>query len=345
MILPATTLIESIAVFALCAAVVWYSGARLAYLADTLADRFKLAKSLVGLVLLSLATSLPEVATTLSAAIQQSRELVLNNLFGGIALQTAILAMSDFWARGPITNYPRNANHALEATLLVFLLGLTLVVINLGETVVFAGIGLGSVIVAVGYVGSIWLLRRYDDSSDWVPVDLPDPEPLPFPAPSGLAGSGNSGLIWQAFGACCAILVFGILLVVFAERIADQSGLGTGFIGVTLLAAATSLPELSTSIAAVRIGAYTMAISNIFGSNLIMLVLVFPADMLFRAGPILQETSRSISLALAFGLVVTAIFLTGLIVRRKPKIGTIGLDSIVVLVIFLLSLVAYYYVR
>lgn len=345
MMMPATTLIESIAVFAVCAVVVWFSGARLAYLADTLADRYKLAKSLVGLLLLSLATSLPEVATTLFAAIQQARELVLNNLFGGIALQTAILAMSDFWARGPITNYPRKANHALEATLLVFLLGLALVVINLGETAVVAGVGLGSMIVAAGYVGAIWLLRRYDSSSDWVPVDLPNPDPLPFPAPTGLSEWKNPVLIWQSLGACGAILIFGVVLVLFAERIADQSGLGTGFIGVTLLAAATSLPELSTSIAAVRIGAYTMAISNIFGSNLIMLVLIFPADILFRAGPILQNASRTVSLALAFGLVVTAIFLTGLLVRRKPKLGALGLDSVIVLVVFLLSFAAYYHAR
>jgi cation:H+ antiporter len=149
----------------------------------------------------------------------------------------------------------------------------------------------------------------------------------------------------QAVVACVAILVFGILLVIFAERIADQSGLGAGFVGATLLAAATSLPELSTSIAAVRIGAYTMAISNIFGSNLIMLVLVFPADILFRAGPILQDTSRTVSLALAFGLAVTAIYLTGLIVRRKPRLGEFGLDSILVMLTFLGSLVAYYFAR
>ncbi|MGB3245065.1 MAG: hypothetical protein WBB25_11055 [Sulfitobacter sp.] len=343
--IPATPLIQSVFFFALSAACVWVAGARLAYLADALADRFKLAKSLVGLLLLSLATSLPEVATTLTAAIQQSRDLVLNNLFGGIALQTAILAMADFWARGPITNYPRKANHALEATLLVLLLSVALVVTNLGETFVIAGVGLGSVCIAVIYGGAIWLLRRYDDSSDWVPVDLPDPDPLAFPAPTGLAQAPDTSLIWQAAASCIAILIFGLLLVLFAERIADQSGLGTGFIGVTLLAAATSLPELTTSIAAVRIGAYTMAISNIFGSNLIMLVLVFPADILFRAGPILQDTSRTVSLALAFGLIVTAIYLTGLIVRRKPKFGVFGLDSILVLVTFLVSLAAYYYVR
>jgi cation:H+ antiporter len=343
--IPATSLIQSLVFFALSAACVWVAGARLAYLADALADRFKLAKSLVGLLLLSLATSLPEVATTLTAAIQQSRELVLNNLFGGIALQTAILAMADFWARGPITNYPRKANHALEATLLVLLLSVTLVITNLGETFVFAGVGVGSICIAVIYVGAIWLLRRYDDSSDWVPIDLPDPDPLAFPAPTGLASAGNTSLIWQAIASCAAILIFGLFLVLFADRIADQSGLGTGFIGVTLLAAATSLPELSTSIAAVRIGAYTMAISNIFGSNLIMLVLIFPADILFRAGPILQNTSRMVSLTLGFGLTVTAIYLIGLIVRRKPRIGVFGLDSILVLLTFLASLAAYYYVR
>lgn len=332
-------------VFSGCAACVWIAGARLAYLADALADRFKLAKSLVGLLLLSLATSLPEVATTLTAAMQQSRDLVLNNLFGGIALQTAILAMADFWARGPITNYPRKANHALEATLLVLLLSVALIITNLGETFVVAGVGVGSMAIAVIYCGVIWLLRRYNDSSDWVPVDLPDPDPLAFPAPTGLSDTADVSLILQAVVACVAILVFGILLVIFAERIADQSGLGAGFVGATLLAAATSLPELSTSIAAVRIGAYTMAISNIFGSNLIMLVLVFPADILFRAGPILQDTSRTVSLALAFGLAVTAIYLTGLIVRRKPRLGEFGLDSILVMLTFLGSLVAYYFAR
>ncbi|WP_299740173.1 hypothetical protein [uncultured Roseobacter sp.] len=343
--IPATTLTQSIFCFAFCAAIVWFSGARLAYLVDDLADRFKMAKSLMGLLVLSLATSLPEVATTLSAAIQQSRDLVLNNLFGGIALQTAILAMSDFWARGAITNYPRKANHALEATLLVFLLSVALIIVNLGETFVLWGVGLGSCLIALLYVAAIWLLRRYDASSDWVPVDLPDPDPLPFPAPSGLAESGNASLIWQSLAACAAILLFGLLIVVFAQRIADQSGLGTGFVGVTLLAAATSLPELTTSITAVRIGAYTMAISNIFGSNLIMLVLVFPADILFRAGPILQGTPPMVSLALSFGIAVTAIYLIGLIVRRKPKLGFVGLDSILVLLTFLASMAAYYYVR
>ena len=345
MSLPETSLLLTIVMFAVCAAAVWTAGARLAYLADALADRFHLAKSIMGLVVLSLATSLPEVATTLSAAVQQARDLVLNNLFGGVALQTAILAMSDFWARGAITNYPRKANHALEATLLVLLLGMTLAITQLGEPLALGHVGVGSVVLALVYAGAIWLLRWYDDASDWVPVDLPDPDPLPFPAPTGLSEKSSQSLLVQAALACLVILVFGILLVVFAERLAVQSGLGTGFVGVTLLAGATSLPELTTSITAVRMGAYTMAISNIFGSNLIMLVLVFPADLLFLRGPILRDASGTVSVSLTVGIIVTSLFLVGLIVRRKPKLGTLGLDSILVLVVFGLSLLSYYVMR
>jgi cation:H+ antiporter len=270
---------------------------------------------------------------------------VLNNLFGGIALQTAILGVADFWARGAITSYPRKANHALEATLLVLLLAMTAIITTLGETVTLFQIGPGSVLIALAYAGAIWLLRRYDGSSDWIPVDLPDTEDRPFLAVADDGAASNRSLLTQSVLACLAILVFGLLLVVFAERIAVQSGLGTGFIGVTLLAAATSLPELTTTITAARLGAYTMAISNIFGSNLIMLVLVFPADILYRGGPILQGTSQTVSLALSFGIAVTAIYLVGLIVRRKPKIGVLGLDSVLVVVTFMGSLVAYYCAR
>ena len=255
------------------------------------------------------------------------------------------MGVADFGARGAITGYPRKANHALEATLLVLLLAITLVITNSGETWVLFQIGPGSVLIALIYAGTIWLLRRYDGSSDWIPVDLPDLEERPLLAMRDDGVAQNRTLIVQAIAACLAILVFGLLLVVFAERIAAQSGLGTSFIGVTLLAAATSLPELTTTITAARLGAYTMAISNIFGSNLIMLVLVFPADILYRGGPILQGTSQTVSLALSFGIVVTAIYLVGLIVRRKPKIGALGLDSVLVMITFLGSLVAYYFVR
>ncbi|SFR09492.1 cation:H+ antiporter [Poseidonocella sedimentorum] len=343
--MPDLSLISAAALFAVSAFAVWQAGARLAYLADALADRFHLGKSIVGLVALSTATSLPEIATTLSAAVKQSQDLVLNNLFGGVALQTAILAMADFWARGAITNYPRSANHALEAALLNLMLGLTIVLLVIGGRWSFGWIGLGSVVIALVYAGAIWLLRRYDRQGGWVPVDLPDFEPGEGPVPGDLHRLPSWRLLSRASAFCALILVFGVGLVISAEAIATQSGLGASFVGVTFLAAATSLPELTTSIAAVRIGAYTLAISNIFGSNLIMIVLVFPADLLYTRGPILHAPTPILFASLGFGILVTSIFLIGLIVRRKPRLGKVGLDSVLVLGAFVASLAVYFALR
>lgn len=340
------TLAQSGALFAICAAVVWFAGARLVYLVDALSDRFALAKSLAGLLFLAFSTSLPEIATTLGAAVQANAELVLNNLFGGIALQTAILATADLWARGAITNYPRKANHALEATLLVLLMALLLATLSMQEPVSFAHVGLGSIAIACIYAGAIWLLRWYDGANDWIPVDLPEEEDgLLRGAASSAHDSSTAVIIWQTALSITLIFAFGLGLVTAAEGIARGSGLGSSFIGVTLLAAATSLPELTTTIAAIRLGAYTMAISNVFGSNLIMVVLVLPADILYLPGPILRGTSATVTLALAFGAAVTAVYIVGLIVRRKPRLGPLGLDSLIVLGLYLLSLVAYFHMR
>lgn len=333
--------------FAAFAAGVWFAGARLTYLADELSDRLKLAKSTIGLVFLALATSLPEVATTLTAAIAQNAELVLNNLFGGIGLQTAVLAFADLWVRGAISNYPRKANHALEAVLLVGLLAIMQAAIIVQEPVSILSVGFGSVLVGFAYVGTILLLRHYAALSDWVPIDLP-PELESGIIPLLLAddrAQPTNTLLMKSLLTCVAILIFGIGLVLVAETLAVQTGLGSSFVGVTFLAAATSLPELTTTITAVRMGAYTMAISNIFGSNLIMIVLVFPADILYRQGPILRDAGQSTQLALTLGVLVTAIYLVGMIVRRKPTVGRMGIDSMFVVTAYLAGLMLFYLVR
>ena len=114
------------------------------------------------------------------------------------------------------------------------------------------------------------------------------------------------------------------------------------YLGVSLLAIATSTPEISTTFAAVRMGAYTLAISNIFGSNLIMVALVLPADIAYRAGPILGELSPAGQIGLLSGLVVTTMYVVGLLLRRTPRMFGAGVDSILVLAVYVASLFAVY---
>ncbi|NNF79366.1 MAG: hypothetical protein HKN05_15175, partial [Rhizobiales bacterium] len=312
---------------------------------DEIANRKRLAKGLVGLIFLAAATELPEIVTTLNAALQENANLVLGNMYGGIALQTTILAVVDgFFVSAALTSYPRKPTNALEASLLILLLGLVLALTTFGEPLAIAHVGVGTIVLAVAYASSIYLLRTYDARTDWLPVDLPD-EPTNISPLSG-ASKFSMHKLYFASGICClAILSFGTLIVWLAEAIAIQTGLGDNFVGATLLAGSTSLPELSTTITAARLGAYTMAISNIFGSNLIMIVLLLPADIAYRPGPILAQAGPSAQFAIVVGILVTAVYVVGLLVRRKPRVVRLGVDSALVLVLYAACLAGLYQLR
>ncbi len=333
--------------FCLASAAVWVAGTRLIRFADVLSDRLHLAKSMMGLLIIASATSLPEIVTTVSGSFSGNASLVINNLFGGIALQTAVLAIADYWARGSITHYPRKPDHLLEATFLLALMGLLWVVLISAEPVELAGVGLGSTAIFLAYVIALYVLRKASVETDWVPIDLPHStiDPLKVLTGERLEGWSTTKLQIGFFLACLGVFVAGICLMLLADQIADKSLLGRGFVGAVLLAGATSLPELSVTISAVRMGAYTLAISNIFGSNLIMIVLVVPADLIYQKSPILREADPTSQLALATGMIVTTIFMIGMIVRRKPMVGKLGIDSIAVLTVYIASMTGLYLLK
>ncbi len=334
--------------FAACAIGVWTAGTRLTICMDEIADRKHLAKGLVGLIFLASATELPEIVTTLNAALQHNAELVLGNMYGGIALQTTVLAIVDgLFVRSALTSYPRKPTNALEASLLILLLGLVLALTTFGEPLAIAHVGAGTILLAVAYMASIYLLRNYDAHTDWIPVDLPDEPAKQADIATHIKhpdGSINTLYVFAAV-CCVVILCLGTFIVWLAETIAVQTGLGDNFVGATLLAGSTSLPELSTTITAARLGAYTMAISNIFGSNLIMVVLLLPADIAYRPGPILAQAGASAQFAIVAGILVTAVYVVGLLVRRKPRIQRLGWDSALVLVLYALCLAGLYQLR
>ena len=338
----------NVALFLLAAAGVWIAGTRLSIYAEEISDRRRIGKALMGLIFLAGATSLPEIVTTFTASLENNAALALNNLFGGIALQTAILAAADAAVRNaPLTHFPRKLAPVLEASFLVILLALLQAIIIFGDRQIGLQVGAGTVVLIAAYFVAIYFLRRFDRRDAWRPVMLPEESDVD----EGLGwiakvrDVSSQMLTWGFVLAATAVLAFGVLLVETSDALAVQTGLGSSFIGVTLLAASTSLPELSTTIMAVRLRSYTMAISNIFGSNLIMVALVAPADILYRPGPILAQIDPTASFAIMAGLMVTMIYVIGLVVRSNRQIFGLGLDSATVLGIYLLSLVAFYNLR
>ena len=330
-------------IFLVAGCLVWIAGTRLAYHGDELATRFGLTKGFVGLIFLAAVTELPEIVTTLTGAHVDNAALVLGNMFGGITMQTAILAVADFFAvRYALSSWPRKPTHALLAVLLIILLSALLIITVIGDASLAFNVGIGAICLSCGYPLVIVLLRNYDEMDTWTPVDMPH---APETDGNGQTTAGryqsisNGKLILHSVAYSFLILLAGIALAITASAIADRTGLGSSFIGVTLLAASTSLPELSTTLAAARIGAYTMAISNIFGSNLIMLALILPADLMYRGGPILAEADAAAKFSIATGILVTAIYAAGILIRRTPQVLGAGLDSWLVMTVYSLSIV------
>jgi cation:H+ antiporter len=82
-------------IFVAAALVTWVAGVNLARTTDLLDDRYGLGEALGGMILLSIAGSLPELAITLSAAASGDLGLAAGNLIGGVAMQTLVLVIAD----------------------------------------------------------------------------------------------------------------------------------------------------------------------------------------------------------------------------------------------------------
>jgi cation:H+ antiporter len=329
------------ALFVVAAVVVWLAGARLALIGDELSERYRLEKEFVGLIFLAGVSKLPEIVTSITGAQIQRPDLVLGALFGSIAFNTAILAVADFFiVRGALTSWPRSPANAVSGVMLITLLSVLLAIMITGDLVLFGAVGIGGLALALCFPLVIGLQRSIDRRASWAPVDLPDTttKGLMIRDRSAVSAQSTWALLTKTAFYSLGILVGGVALTMTADALALQSGLGASFVGVTLLAIATSLPEFSTTIASVRIGAYTMALANIFGSNLITVALITPADLAYPRGAILSDAGQSSQLAVAIGIAVTAIYVAGILIRRTPRLFGAGIDSWLVIFIYLAML-------
>jgi len=150
-------------IFAISAAFVWMAGTRLAIYGDELSERLNLSREFIGLIFLATVTELPEIVTTATAALSGNASLVLGNLFGGITMNTAILAAVDFFiVRNALTSWRRKPNHALLAVLLIVMLAMLLGITFLGDVAIVLNIGLGAICLSGAYPIVIAMLRQFD---------------------------------------------------------------------------------------------------------------------------------------------------------------------------------------
>jgi len=337
-------------IFAMAGGMIWFGGFRLSIYGDAIAERKNWGRAFVGALLLGIVTSLPEVATTVTAAAIGNAALAVNNLMGGVAMQIAVLAIVDLlFVRGALTFFSPKPVLLMSGVLLVFQLGLTLAAMAAGEFASLLGIGLWPVLLMSVYLASMYFLYRYEGRARWVAADIPDES---YRAPTSEANIFLSedaytlGQIYWLFAGCAVlVIVGGYAASTTGDALAVQTGLGGSFVGATFVALATSLPEVSTTYGAVRVGAYTMAVANIFGTNSLESGLLLLCDIVYREGLIINAAHRSAPFAASMGVLVTCVYLWGILERRDRTVFGMGIDSAIVLLLWAVGVGVLYMLR
>src|SRR5215203_2357986 len=292
-------------VFALAAGAVWVAGIRLSDTTDVLLERF------------------------------------------GPGQAPAVLVLVDaFGVRGgrPLSYRAASLSLVLEGTLVIGVLAVTVMSSQLPSSLIFGRVTPGGLLIVVCWVVGIVLVYKAQTRLPWSEEREP---PGSQRVPKGTArarkdrdarNKGISTTQTLAFFAVASIitLVAGVALEQSGEAIAGRIGINGILFGSTVLAAATALPEVSTGLASAKLGDYQLAVSDIFGGNAFLPVLFFLAGLLSGQAvfPELRDTDMYL---IGLGVLLTGVYIYGLIFRPRRTVLRMGLDSLVVLALYLLG--------
>ncbi len=326
-------------IFAAAAVVIGIVGLRLTDLADRLADRTALGEAVVGGALLGATTSLSGAVTSAAAASLDRPELAVSNAIGGIAAQTAFLAIADLvYRKANLEHAAASIENLSQSALLLLLLNLPLLAIALPEASAL-GVHPVSLALVAAYVGGLNLTASIRRRPMWTPRETSDTR---RDAPDDVEGArgGMTSLMLRFAGFAATIGVAGWALAETGVRIADESGLRQTVVGALLTATITSMPELVTTIAAVRRGALQLAVGGIIGGNSFDVLFLALSDATYRQGSIYHATSDVLVFWLGVGMLQTVVLLLGLLARQQRGVGGIGFESAGVLTIYIAAALA-----
>lgn len=326
------SLISSLAVFGVAAIVIGILGTKLTKVADEIADASGWGEAIVGAIVLGGSTSLPGIITSVTAAVNDHPQLAISNAIGGIAAQTVFLAIADiFYRRANLEYAAASLTNLLQGTLLIILLAIVLIG---ASTPKFSLIGIHpiSIVLIAAYIFGIRLITSVKNNPMWGAKPTAE---IDLAQSNKSLTEVNLTKLWLLF----AILGFltglsGYFVAMGGVAISTYSGLSETLVGSLFTAITTSLPELVTSIAAVRQGALNLAVGNIIGGNSFDVLFVAFADIAYGGGSIYQQFAASQTFVISLAILMSGVLLLGLLRREKYGIGNIGFESFLILLLY-----------
>lgn len=298
----------------LCLTVIGYAGYFLSRYGDIIAEKSGVSASWVGLILLSTATSLPELVTGISAVtFADAPNIAVGDVLGSTVFNLAILVMLDALYRRE-TLYSRAAQgHILSASLgamLIAFAGFSLLLDRAGMSPAFWHVGLYSPFILLVYLVAIRAVYSYERRtlSEFVEASA---ERYP--------GVTLRSAVKGYAQAAAAVVLAGSWLPFVAKDISEMMGWGQSFVGTLLVAAVTSAPEAAVTISALRIGALDMAIANLLGSNLFDIIILAVDDLFYTKGPLLAHVDASHALTAFTAMMMSALVIVGLVFRPQKR--------------------------
>ena len=302
--------------FVLCLAIILFAGTKLARYGDAIAEKTGLGRIWIGLVLIAVITTMPELVTSMSSVAlvsPPSPDLALGTLFGSCMFNLSILALLDILQRSTPVLTEASLRHIASAGFGILLIAVAAGGIIAGERLsrlALGWMGIPSIIILILYlVGmrQMFLSERGHRSSTAKTDSLQYKEIL-----------AKTAYLRFALAAA-AVIGAGIWLAFIGDEIGQTTGWGASFVGSLFLAITTSAPELVVATAALRIGAIDMAIADVLGANMLDITIVFPVDLFYTKGAVLSSVSGSHLITAAVVVVMNLLVIAALKLRRRRK--------------------------
>lgn len=319
--------------FVVAGAVIALAGIWMSSTADKIADRTGFGEALVGGVLLGASTSLSGTVTSVTAALDGYAELAVANAIGGIAAQTVFLAIADIvYRRSNLEHAAASETNLIQGALLVVMLALPALAMTTPAFAVFAVHPVTPLLLAA-YLFGLKLSRAAQEAPMWRPMKTDDTRDDIAEEPDPKDVSTRRLFIRFAF-LLVAMGVCGWVLARSAVTISGWANMSETVVGTFFTAITTSLPELVTTIAAVRRGALQLAVGGIIGGNTFDVLFLVASDVAYRDGSIFHAVGERALFLLVWAILMTGILLLGLIRRERYGVGGIGFESVALIVVF-----------
>jgi cation:H+ antiporter len=319
----------SVGIFIVSVILLWLFSNKLSSVVNFIDDEFHLGSSFGGTIILSIVTNLPEIAITVNGAIKGNVDLAVGNLLGGIVIQSLLLVLFDFASRKekkPLSTLVSDKASILQGLFLIIILTLVILGKQLNEIDLFFRSTVPEILIAFSWIASIIILKKVQPKEK-----------------TGLAPTTsiqkkynkNSAIFWL-ISISIIILIFGVLLEITSDTIASHYNINGIIFGATILAIVTSLPEISGGLAFVKEKTYQPIISDIFGGNAFLPVLFLVATLITNDAILPKAHNIDIYLT-TVAILITLIYIIGMILKFPTRKKGMGIDSWIVLIVYILS--------